>query len=383
MQDGDASTHFLPAQRFHKDRILEIAAEIAQTPSAASLALVPLAVTILNETRQIVYANERFLALISAPSFEHMAGQRLGEALGCLHAEKSSGGCGTTMFCRYCGAANAIVKSLGGEKATQECSITRQSQASLSALNLQVWTSPLHLEKYTLVLNSMLDIAHEKILRNFERIFFHDIMNAMTGIKGIYDLFTLDLESTHHQELALLSQAIENIQDIIQTHKDFLDVETLEYQQVISQIESRPFLDDLARYCQAFNAAGGKVLAIDPQAADLSFRSDARIIQRILVNMVKNALEASKAGEVVLLGCEAKESGAVTFWVQNPAVMPEEVRLRVFERAFSTKGAGRGFGTYGMRLFARQCLGGRVSFESEPGRGTTFFLELPASCCAP
>jgi len=140
----------------------------------------------------------------------------------------------------------------------------------------------------------------------------------------------------------------------------------------------------LESFCQAFNAGGRKQLVLDSASPNISVCSDVRLVQRILVNMIKNALEASRAGDVVRLGCLAAPDGGVTFWVQNPSVMAQETRLRVFEKGFSTKGRGRGFGTYGMRLFAETCLGGHIRFTSEPGQGTVFSLDLPAgpgTCC--
>jgi signal transduction histidine kinase len=377
MRDTEPATYFLPADRLDQDRIRMIAQEIADSPSAASLALVPLAVAIINNTRQIVYANERFVAMTEAASFEHLAGQRLGEALGCLHASETEGGCGTTRFCQYCGAAKAIVKSLEGEHATQECAISRHAVSSLEALNLQVWTSPMAYKKHTLVLNSILDIAHEKALRGFERIFFHDILNAVSGIKGIHELITMELPASHAKDLDLLRRAIESIEEIVETQKDFQTVEAREYQRQSSRIDSREILYHLAAYCQSFPTGKTRKLVVDPETAVTDFVSDARIIQRILVNMVKNALEASSPGETVTLGCTAGHNGDVTFWVHNPAVMAEETCMRLFEKGFSTKGAGRGFGAYSMRLFASECLAGEVSFQSSPQKGTRFFLTIP------
>jgi len=55
------------------------------------------------------------------------------------------------------------------------------------------------------------------------------------------------------------------------------------------------------------------------------------------------------------------------------------VALRVFQRSFSTKaGQGRGLGTFSMKLFGENYLGGRVSFTSLQEAGTTFSLERPA-----
>jgi signal transduction histidine kinase len=48
----------------------------------------------------------------------------------------------------------------------------------------------------------------------------------------------------------------------------------------------------------------------------------------------------------------------------------------VFQRSFSTKGTGRGLGTYSIKLLTERYLGGRVWFESAEGHGTTFHAEF-------
>jgi signal transduction histidine kinase len=107
-----------------------------------------------------------------------------------------------------------------------------------------------------------------------------------------------------------------------------------------------------------------------------TIRVDAVLLRRILVNMVKNAVEASGRGDDIRIGFK-DETGGLTIWVWNPAVMGEETKRRVFERSYSTKGRGRGLGTYGMRLSAERYLGGTIRFQSAHGEGTRFELWLP------
>jgi sensor histidine kinase regulating citrate/malate metabolism len=62
--------------------------------------------------------------------------------------------------------------------------------------------------------------------------------------------------------------------------------------------------------------------------------------------------------------------------VHNMSFMSPEVKLQVFMRSFSTKGMQRGLGTYSMKIFGEQYLGGKVNFTSDPQNGTTFFIDL-------
>jgi len=104
--------------------------------------------------------------------------------------------------------------------------------------------------------------------------------------------------------------------------------------------------------------------------------SDRVLLLRVLCNLVKNALEASRAGETVTIGC-AKQDGQIEFWVHNAGAMPRDVQLQVFQRSFSTKGQGRGLGTYSIKLLTERYLQGHVSFATSPEAGTTFRVRYP------
>lgn len=58
-------------------------------------------------------------------------------------------------------------------------------------------------------------------------------------------------------------------------------------------------------------------------------------------------------------------------------VMPSTVQNQVFQRSFSTKGAGRGLGTFSIRLLTENYLGGEVGFTSTAGSGTVFRAAYP------
>jgi sensor histidine kinase regulating citrate/malate metabolism len=73
----------------------------------------------------------------------------------------------------------------------------------------------------------------------------------------------------------------------------------------------------------------------------------------------------------------AVEGDSVVFSVHNPAVMPRDVQLQMFQRSFSTKGSGRGLGTYSIKLLTERYLRGSVRFESRRDYGTTFYVRYP------
>jgi sensor histidine kinase regulating citrate/malate metabolism len=62
--------------------------------------------------------------------------------------------------------------------------------------------------------------------------------------------------------------------------------------------------------------------------------------------------------------------------VHNQGFIPKDVQLQIFQRSFSTKGEGRGIGTYSMKLLGEKYLKGKVRFESLDKNGTTFYIEI-------
>jgi len=140
--------------------------------------------------------------------------------------------------------------------------------------------------------------------------------------------------------------------------------------------DRRGLLSDVAAAAGEGEEANGKKIVVAGDRQDVELRTDKALVTRVLGHLVKNALEAERTGATITLTSRATQEGAA-FIVRNPAVMPEEARLQVFQRSFSSKGPGRGLGTYGVRLFTEKYLHGKVSFTSGTG-GTEFRAEIPA-----
>jgi len=76
------------------------------------------------------------------------------------------------------------------------------------------------------------------------------------------------------------------------------------------------------------------------------------------------------------MGVQRKNNDIMS-WVCNSSILLEKVKYQVFKHSFSTKGRGRGLGTYSMKLLGETCLGGKVDFTSTEAEGTIFFIRLP------
>jgi signal transduction histidine kinase len=140
---------------------------------------------------------------------------------------------------------------------------------------------------------------------------------------------------------------------------------------------SREFLIEMINTLPFSGNSGFKSgVEVEEDIAEVVFVSDPALLGRVLTNMIKNALEASEPGETVRVGAE-QASTHIRFWVHNQGMIPREVQQQIFERSFSTKGIGRGLGTYSMKLIGESYLCGKVGFSSDKSNGTIFSIDLP------
>jgi hypothetical protein len=367
------STEFAPSGRSPLHDILGQADALSKAPLLIrTLDAMPTLCMILNKERQIVFANRAFLRVLGADDLSSVRGLRPGEALGCLHAFERHEGCGTTEFCRTCGAVRGILTSQQGTEDVQECRIIRKGDADV--LDLRVWATPVTVGRETYTMFTAADISDEKRRAVLERIFLHDIVNTASAIAGcsefLEDGSTEDLGKFGKRIQLLSARLIEEVD----AQRQLIAAESGELSVYPSPVESVALLEEIVG--QHEGNARGRSIAISPASKNVGFTSDRVLLRRVIGNLLKNALEAARDGETIILGCGHAANG-VEFWVHNPGTMERDVQLQMFQRSFSTKGAGRGLGTYSVRLLTQRYLNGSVSFTSSLDEGTTFRVAYP------
>lgn len=377
MEKPVASTHFLPAERDCQADLLAAAEAFRASGFGQLLDGLPLCSVVLNDKRQIIYANAKFYEFVEAERLEDVLGVRAGEALGCVHPEESEGGCGTTRFCRYCGAARAMLRSLDGEPGAQECSIMRRFLNRLEGLNLQVWSTPIRVNERLAILFSMVEIGHEKTLENVTSVFFQEILARVGGAKGVAGMLERTAGEEAQGEVGLLQYGLDSIRRLVQSQKDFFDVEHGRYLPVTERIEARGLLAEVVRSVERLDVAENRDIRLVQARPGLAFTSDARLLSNALAQLLVNALEAVPPLGRVAIACEERD-GQVVFTVSNPGALAEAERMQMFKRSFTTKGPGRGLGAYMAKVSVENCLGGGVDFTSSEEGGTVFFVRLPA-----
>jgi K+-sensing histidine kinase KdpD len=377
MNDNKNSTDYAPAERASEDKInQEVQALMALPHLSQLLDSIPEIVFILNEQRQIVFVNQTFVEVFNIIDRQGIYGLRPGEALQCIHADETVGGCGTTSFCEKCGAVNTVLSGLRGKKRTKECQISQKH--TNNAFDLRITATPHKSDGNSYVIFVATDISHEKRRNVLERTFFHDISNTLCGITGYTDLLHISDTSKQKDLLEKLSKNIARLQEEINSQKGLISAENGDLTVNPQSIRSNDFLREIVDFYSKSSASSASAqIEIDNSSIDIILASDKTLLFRVLGNMLKNAIEACQPNDKVMVGCRLERNNHICFWVHNSQFIPKDNQLQIFNRSFSTKGKGRGIGTYSMKLLGEKYLKGTVAFSSTHEQGTIFLVTLP------
>jgi hypothetical protein len=305
-------------------------------------------------------------------------GKRPGELVGCQNADTGPDGCGTSAECLVCGAVNAILASQEGLRSVvRECRILLTKPVA-GAMDLSVSATAVTVADESLTICVLRDISDQKRLSVLARMFFHDVLNTAGSIRGVTELLREEASSgsPHDEELAQLAELADQLVEEIQAQRDLTYAESGDLEPDVGPVDPRALLERLRASYARHPVARGRAIEL-AEVWNGRVLTDERLLRRVLGNMLKNALEATKPGDRVTVRC-SEQGREVVFSVHNAQVMPPEVQMQVFQRSFSTKAkTGRGIGTHSMKLLGERYLGGHVAFTSRAPEGTTFTLTLP------
>lgn len=370
------NTYFAPPLRVEKRLLRNQIESICNSPVMDTLLKASNGLmVVINDARQVVALNHSFLETLGISDPEKVLGLRLGEILHCKYAFHEPSGCGTTKYCSSCGAVIAMLTAIDNDKACEKvCALTIDKNGRKSDICLLVSTQPLVVDKSKWILVYAQDITQQHFWASLENVFFHDMNNMICAMKNysayLHDQMPVNsitfrqkmLAERMSQEVKMQSKlsSIKSTEPILQSSETNLTrIRNLVFDVVLVS-----------------NAMDGKTIKEESPAEKFSFMTDSMLVSKVLINMLLNALEATTNGGHVIFRTLVKES-KVEWQIWNQAVIPDNIQLRIFQRFFSTKtGHGHGLGTYAMKLFGEEYLGGTLSFSSTMQEGTTFKFSL-------
>ncbi len=228
----------------------------------------------------------------------------------------------------------------------------------------------------------------------------HELRSPLTSMRGALGLIARGRTGTLTPGQAdLVAMVQEEVGRMTALINDLLDLSKLESGMVRLEPEDlavRPVLEKLLESLRLLADEKHQELAWEWDPALPLVRADRRRIERVLANLVGNAIKYTPAGGRITLGADVRPAAGdnegttamARFWVSDTGSgIPEEDRLRVFEkfqrgREKNIEGIqGTGLGL----AIAREIVeehGGRIWVESPPGGGSVFMFTLPLASSA-
>ena len=179
-------------------------------------------------------------------------------------------------------------------------------------------------------------------------------------------------------ELASLQAALRQLTD---AQQDLFDALRIEFDELLLRPRSISAGDLVERICRSGRSLAGRV-ELRGVPSRLTFFSDEGWVERVLGNLVTNALRHSRATKV-LIGAR-RCGGDIAFDVRDngcglsPAILEDVFQAKRAPAILSSDPSTvrSGLGLYNVRLLTER-LGGSVQCSSAPGRGTRFRVRLP------
>jgi len=242
------------------------------------------------------------------------------------------------------------------------------------------------------------DISHLKEMDRLKSEFIstvsHELRTPLTAIRASLGMINSDMFGTLPSEAKQLTDiAQESTERLIRLINDLLDIEKIASGKMRFDMEPRSLsslLDDALRdHASLAERAGVKLCAgpgLDPQTRlDLAVMADADRLAQAFANLISNAVKFSSPGSTVTVSLEERPDGLVRTSVADQGIgIDDTFRQRIFQRFAQADGSdSRAKGGTGLGLaITREIVerqGGRISFDSVPGHGTRFHIDLPVA----
>lgn len=222
----------------------------------------------------------------------------------------------------------------------------------------------------------------EALRDNLVHMVIHDMRNPLSLMKGHLELLKMrsNLEGRAHRHVESITSSCEGLIEMVST---LLDVSRFDNDEMPLQMDVQNIIQLAKETAAPYQALGdGPSVVIESSFDTLSLVCDQSIIERVITNLIGNAVKFTPDSGTVSLALEKTDQEVkISVSDTGPGVSPEyhekifekfgQVEMYNERRKYST-----GFGLTFCKL-AVEAHGGTIGVESEVGKGSTFWFRLP------
>ncbi len=215
----------------------------------------------------------------------------------------------------------------------------------------------------------------------------HELRTPLNAIIGVSEMLREDAEALR-QDLEPLDRVLGAARHLLALINDILDLSKIEAGRMELQLEDfplAPLIDGVVKTIEPLAAKSENRLAVSCDAAIGMLHGDQMRLRQALLNLMSNANKFTERGTIAVEARQTQENGRdwVTIAVTDTGIgMTPEQKGKLFQEfsqadaSTTRKYGGTGLGLAISKRFC-QMMGGDVTVESEPGRGSTFTIRLP------
>jgi len=187
------------------------------------------------------------------------------------------------------------------------------------------------------------------------RVLTHEIMNTVSPIASLSDALSKSMDENGHSELDVksgldtISDSSKNLIKFVETYRQLSGVA----RPLRKAVDLQELMDQVISLNSEYASSCGATCVYRPEEPDLMIYADEGQISQILINLIKNALQAG-AKHIVISARMGKEDDVIIQVTNDGAPIPVSAQEQIFVPFYTTKKEGSGIGLSLARQIMRQ-----------------------------